>query len=708
MIGLTPLDAVLDAFGAQFCGSVIMLLFGSLRGVIVIAGTLVLAYALFTLAVGLDIREALARVLKLGVVIWVFGWMVPTDVSVWMSSNAGRAPTSLTSRAGMASGHTSGWLNAIVTVLDVVTVELLDLVKGLGSSSSNLTSQSAFVYGLSAVTQATTFDIQDPRMRDGVQQFLELCLPRAYEDIAAGRATSFFDWIANNGSAPIVTASEAAIRLPGPGGQTFDGLTTCRQMHDVLEQTYVESYARDRGAHFSDPSQAVNQEAIATAALQNGGYTGGEPVAGLAWRRWLTMALNAVRTANGLNPMALGAMKATEWVTGADLGVLYQPARATGRGEALAGLTLGIVGWFDRVLDGAFTTKMMAITLPLVLAVVRCLLYILFPFAWLSLGIAKDGTPFRLWLGAVAWTKAQYVVMALMVELELFLGRTFQILKEMPFGAFPFESIDRMESALSLVFAIATVVGMAVTAAIFFRAAGPMTTAGRAAASAVLGSAATLGILASRAAGAAGGGARLSGASSPGSASPGAGTGGPGPSGPVPSGPASSGTTGRGSGATVAGTTTSGGFRVSVSWANSGGPSQGWGSPALRLGGGAGSLPPAPESGASGGAGSRALPPAPSSGSGGVVIGVSGSSCGPASSPANAAGASSASAPISGPTSVAPRALPVTTGASPSAAPPPWAPAATSSELRPSRPELERSTGTGHRMPRHPHSTEPE
>ncbi len=603
MIGLTPLDAALDAFGAQFCGAVIGLLFGSLRGVIVIGGVLVLAWALFTLAFGFEIREALARVLKLGVVIWVFGWLVPTDVQVWMSGT--RYPSS---RA--TSGDTSGWLNAIVSALDAVTVELLDLVQGLGAPSGDLTSQQAYVYGLTAITEATTFDIQDPRMREGVQTFFSLCLPRAYEAIAQGRATSFFDWIANGADTPIVTASEAAITLPGPGGATFGGLTTCRQMHDVLAEAYVASYQADRGAHFSDPIQAERQSNIAAAALSNAGYTGGESVSGLAWRRWLSLALNTVRTANGLNPAALGALKATEWITGNDLSVLYSPARATGRGETIADLTLGIVGWFDRVLDGAFTTKLMAITLPLVLAVVRCLLYLLFPFAWLSLGLTRRGTPFVLWLGAVAWTKAQYVVMTLMVELELFLGRTFQMLKETPLGSFPFESVARMESALSLVFAIATVTGMAITAAIFFRAAGPLASVGRASAGTVLGAAASLAYAGRQAAGAAAGG--VSGGAAGASRSLGGGLAGARSAGSTPDGSAG-GSFPRG------GTppSSAGGFRVSVSPPSGSGGGSGQ---ALPTGGAHGRLGDSRAS-----HGPRALPPAPPSASGAAAAMPTGS-----------------------------------------------------------------------------------
>ena len=465
MIAATPLDAVIDYLTASLNGDLVRLVFGSLEGVLVILGLSVLSVSLLTIATGMERGAALARVARFSVAIWLLGATTTTTVTIWMRDSP--VESSATGQAWEVSslgGDTPTLFAALMTLQDAVVFGLLDLIQGSGPGDE-LAVQDAWVYGLTALQQASRFPIEDPLLSRAFDDFWTVCAPRAFHDLTDGEAT-FLDWLeGGHGSTRFAYAEGTGLAVVlEPAGEAVV-YQDCAALHADLRQAYVEHYAERYPERYADATRAAANPDWGERFLRMVGATESDPTA-IAWKRILEERVEA--TADRYRGPIWNPGSVHHDPTRSALDVLDLGARGTGRGELWATGAITAFGWLDALFDGGFTTKLMAQFWPLVNAVVRGLLYLLFVPAWLALAVGR-GDVFAAWFGATLWTKVMYVVMALMLKLELFFGKASSFLDGVPLAEMSADSIDTFAALSSLVFFLGSTVGGVAAASVLIR-----------------------------------------------------------------------------------------------------------------------------------------------------------------------------------------------------------------------------------------------
>ena len=463
MIAMSPMDAALDTIAANLVGDFIDLLYGDLNGFLVLATVWVFGVIFLQVAKGERLVPAVERGVWMMLVLGLLGIKWETSVKIWMTGGEG-SDTSISQTMDIgAGGETSVWLPLLSSIPDAFVFPMIDVISGDDEGVDSL-----YVYTLTAFEQVTAYKIADPKLRQDLVTFIGECAPLAFEEQGAegfeadGAYITFLDWVKTRGrTKSITTGPSDVLKLLVSGEQTY---VNCGDMYDSVLQTYKEDLINQKAAEF-EGAEGFFEEMM---ALSESMYDTDLVELSLAGKIG-KMMYQSVQRSNGRFASPTGSSGPQFW-----------NMQFPGRGEVIADSAVGVAGFFDRLLDGGLSTKLMAIVMPAFLALARFAVMILFPFAFLSLGFTDRKEPFIYWFLALVYVKLQYLIMVLFLRLEMVMGEI--LAEKLQPGLLSLEAVPQIStfhSILSILFAGGTVTAAAITASIFKLGPGVSSAVGR-------------------------------------------------------------------------------------------------------------------------------------------------------------------------------------------------------------------------------------
>ena len=456
MIAMSPMDAALDVIAANLVGDFIGVMYGSLSGFLVMASLFVLSTVLLSIAKKEPGTPAAEQAVKMTLVLLFLGMSTETNVQIWMTGGQGSDTETAQKMEIGAGGETSYWLEFFTALPDAFVFPMVSMVSGEGTGVDSL-----YVYTLTAFQQVSTYEIENPALREDFTTWLGQCLPDGFLAIekakkeGGGGPKTWQEWVTGpGGSESFASTPDTAMTLKASGSEVK--VTTCKQGHDEVFAAYQAEMDAQKGASLPEgifEKMKAHVERTFNSAAE------------ISFQLQLVkFGLRSVDATAG----RFASPSSAQPDPGTALLTLDPLARGGARGELVANVVVGIAGVLDRLTDGGLTTKMMAIVMPAFLALARFAVILLFPFAFLSLGFTKRGEPFIYWFLALCYVKLQYLVMIVMLRLEVVLGQVLGAkLQEGPFSLEAVPQVQTFYALMSILFLGGTVTAAAVTASIF-------------------------------------------------------------------------------------------------------------------------------------------------------------------------------------------------------------------------------------------------